>query len=101
MDWKSSWMLDRNCSSSIPQVAREYKILDCTINLKRYSNAWQCGRKKDRQVLKMGFPGGASGKEPACQCRRHKRCGFNPCVGKIPLEECMATHSNILAWRIP
>ena len=21
----------------------------------------------------MGFPGGAVGKEPACQCRRHKR----------------------------
>ena len=32
----------------------------------------------------MGFPGSASGKEPACQCRRHKRCGFNPWVGKIP-----------------
>ena len=21
----------------------------------------------------MGFPGGASGKEPTCQCRKHKR----------------------------
>ena len=31
-----------------------------------------------------GFPGDVSGKEPACQCRRHKRCGFNPWVGKIP-----------------
>ena len=31
-----------------------------------------------------GFPGGASGKELACQCRRHKRCRFNPWVGKIP-----------------
>ena len=30
------------------------------------------------------FPGGASGKEPACQCRRHKRCRFDPWVGKIP-----------------
>ena len=30
------------------------------------------------------FPGGASGKEPACQGRRHKRCGFDPWVGKIP-----------------
>ena len=29
-------------------------------------------------------PGGASGKEPTCQCRRCKRCGFNPWVGKIP-----------------
>ena len=32
--------------------------------------------------LHEGFPGGASGKEPACQCRRQKRCGFHPCVGK-------------------
>ena len=26
---------------------------------------------------------GASGKEPTCQCRRHKRCGFHPWVWKI------------------
>ena len=32
----------------------------------------------------MGFRGGTSGGEPACQCRRHKRCGFNSWVGKIP-----------------
>ena len=30
------------------------------------------------------FPDGASGKESACQCRRHKRCGFDPWVGMIP-----------------
>ena len=28
--------------------------------------------------------GRANGKEPACQCRRHKRHGFNPWLGKIP-----------------
>ena len=33
---------------------------------------------------KVGFPGGASGKELACQCRRHKKCGFDPWVKKIP-----------------
>ena len=32
----------------------------------------------------VGFPGGTSGKEPACQCRRHKRCRFDSWVGKIP-----------------
>ena len=26
----------------------------------------------------------SSGKEPACQCRRHKRCGFDLWVGKFP-----------------
>ena len=31
-----------------------------------------------------GFPGGASGKEPTCQCRRHKRCRFHPWVGRSP-----------------
>ena len=30
------------------------------------------------------FPGGASGKEPVFQCRRHKRCGYNPWDGKTP-----------------
>ena len=35
-------------------------------------------------VNQMGFPGGASGKVAACQCRRHKRCRFNPWAGKIP-----------------
>ena len=30
------------------------------------------------------FPGGSAGKEPACQCRRAKRCRFDPWVRKIP-----------------
>ena len=37
-----------------------------------------------QHYLLLGFPGGASRKEPACQCRRHKRHRFNPWVGKIP-----------------
>ena len=28
--------------------------------------------------------GGASGKEPSCQCRRQKRLGLDPWLGKIP-----------------
>ena len=32
----------------------------------------------------MGLPGGASGKEPACQRWRCKRYLVNPWVGKIP-----------------
>ena len=31
-----------------------------------------------------GFPGGTNGKEPACQCRRHRDMGSIPWVGKIP-----------------
>ena len=44
-----------------------------------------------------GFPGGSDSKElPAVQ-----ETGFDPWVRKIPLEKGMATHSNILVWRIP
>ena len=32
----------------------------------------------------FGFPSGASDRKPTCQCKRHKRCSFNPWVGKIP-----------------
>jgi len=40
--------------------------------LKRFSVLLQC------------FPVGASGKEHICQCRRLKRCRFDPWFGKIP-----------------
>ena len=32
----------------------------------------------------LGVPGGASGKEPACQCRRHKKWEFDTWVRRIP-----------------
>ena len=34
-------------------------------------------------LLGAGFPGGTSGKEPACHCRRHKRYRLDAWVGKI------------------
>ena len=40
--------------------------------------------KKEKLLIPLGFPGGASGKELACQYRTHKRHRFNPWVGKIP-----------------
>ena len=39
---------------------------------------------KTAQFAFRGFPGGTSGKESACQCRRHKRHGLDPWVKKIP-----------------
>ena len=42
-----------------------------------------------------------SGKRILLQYRRCRRCGFDPWVGKTPLEEYMATKSSILAWRNP
>ena len=51
-------------------------------------------------ILKL--PWWYSGKESTCNagdtCRRQ---GFDPWVGKIPLEKEMATHSSIPAWKIP
>ena len=49
----------------------------------------------------MGSPGGASGKKPACRCKRQKRRGVRSLGREDPLEEGLATHSSILAWRIP
>ena len=54
-----------------------------------------------------GFPGGTSGKEPACQCRRHKRPGFHAWVRKIPRMKacnplqysCLENPMNTGAWR--
>ena len=46
----------------------------------------------------MGFPGGSDGKKI---CLQHGRPGFSLWVWEDPLEEGMATHSSILAWRIP
>ena len=46
--------------------------------------AWRAELCLPGCVCVWGFPGGTSGKEPACQCRRCKRCGFDPWVGKIP-----------------
>ena len=49
----------------------------------------------------LGFLGSASGKEPACQCRRYKEMQVPSLGWEDPLEEDMATHHSILAWRIP
>ena len=50
-------------------------------------------------TLNTGFPV-ASGKEPTFQYRR-QRCGFGIWVWKILWRRRWATHSSILAWRIP
>ena len=48
--------------------------------------------------LWLGFLGGTIDKETSCQCRRHKSSipGW-----EYPLEEGLAAHSSLLAWRTP
>ena len=41
-------------------------------------------QKESYRMIQHGLPRWYEGKEPACQCRRHKTRGFDPCVGKIP-----------------
>ena len=46
-----------------------------------------------------GFPGGASDKEPACQCRRHEKHRVWSLGQEDPLEDGTATHTTILGQR--
>ena len=56
----------------------------------RETQVWSLGRehpleKENGNPFQYScFPDGTSGKESSCQCRRHKRLGFNPWMGKIP-----------------
>ena len=58
----------------------------CVIPLALQSRSYSVKVTSDNGSLCMfpAFPGDATGKEPACQCRQPKRCGFDPWVGKIP-----------------
>ena len=53
-----------------------------------------------QEYMQKDFPGGTSGKEPACQCRRHETW-IQSLGQEDPLEEGMATHFSIVAWKIP
>ena len=57
--------------------------------------------------VKRDFPGDDSGKESTCQCRRQRRPGFDPWVGKIPRKgngnpvqcSCLENPMDRGAWR--
>ena len=54
-------------------------------------------RFADNLVILRGFPGGSDGKESACNAEDP----VSSVGGEDPLEKEMATHSSILAGRIP
>ena len=64
------------------------KIFHANKNQKKAGVAILLSGKSDFKIKTVtrdkSFPGSTSGKEPACQCRRHKRCRFSPWVRKIP-----------------
>ena len=45
---------------------------------------WRRKQQPTPVFLISGFPGGSSGKEYACQCRKSKRREFDPWVREIP-----------------
>ena len=63
------------------------KMIQWTIKL-RASGHQETPFRKWKASCTVGdhshFPGGTSCKESACQCKRQKRYGFDPWVGKIP-----------------
>ena len=76
-----------------------------------YSGPHRVGSRRDpsgclvtviyiRVIIYLGFPSGTSYKEPTCQCKGCKKCGFHPWVRKIPWRRAWITVSSILAWRI-
>ena len=87
-----SWSSCVGSMSLIHCTAREVS-LGCTVEWPRENPSWSPFFHlylvpymwiQRRQDYRRGFPGGTSGKELTCQCRRHKRCRFDPWVGKIP-----------------
>jgi len=54
-------------------------------------------RRGNSSWVVWGFPCGSDSKETACI----EGLRFDPWVRKIPVQKGMATHSSILAWRIP
>ena len=99
--WQASlhWHVSSKCPSHLPCTAIRNPTLEIhsravdlhSLNSLFKSQLWLRGVTHPRfQAINivvwspLGFPGGASGKEPTYQCRRPKRHGFNPWVGKIP-----------------
>ena len=58
--------------------AAVYGVAQSQIWLKRLSSS------SSSNLYIWGLPGSASGKEPACQCRRCKRCWFDSWLGRSP-----------------
>ena len=89
---QETWVSSLGWEDSLEKgMATHSSILAWRIPMNR--GAWWAtlhGVAKSRTQLEQlsiytwDFPGGASGKEPACQSRRCKRHGFDPWVKKIP-----------------
>ena len=62
----------------------EGSLVGCGLWGRTESDTTEATQQQQQQDFNWTFPGGASGKESTCQCRRPKRHKFDPWVGKIP-----------------
>ena len=82
----TSMLLNNNKKRSIVPLGEYCSCLEVTNTSKNPGTKilrgcrllWQLPRQSERASRWL------SGKESACQCRRHRRCGFHPWVGKMP-----------------
>ena len=58
-------------------------------------------REQWKLFIKGFLPTLVSGKEPTCQCRRHRRLRFDPWVGKIPCRRAWQPTPVFLSGKIP
>ena len=76
----------------------------CTVSYQGSEKvAWCCQGQAEtwtQVCAHLGFLGGTSDKEPTCQCRG-REASVRTLGQEDPLEKGLATHSGILAWRIP
>ena len=82
--------------TEIAIIVETYKNISWFFN---YKNGYLKAHRNIVYIIE-GFPSGASGKEPTCQCRT-KEMWVRYLGQEDPLEEGMATHFSILAWKIP
>ena len=75
------------------------KSIERKSTVNQYDKIYERVNKLYCTDLCVCFPGGASGKEPACQ--ETKEIWVRSLGHEYPLREGMSTHSSILAWRIP
>ena len=65
------------------RICSEYTLLcDLIYNIYIHKKIEQLS-KEIQDICLYVLPRWHSGKEPTCQCRRHRRCRFNPWDGKI------------------
>ena len=87
----SGWKLETHCipqsyQKSVRNQTRWERITRCWTQRRQRCRFWGqiiISIKITTKQLMLDVPGGTSGKDSACQWRRHKRHSFDPWIGKI------------------